>query len=71
MQTVNPEPLDPGLLTLYHDPEYLGLLRESSKGEVRLEMLACVSALRTLPLSRDLEWSLRACGGTHHAAMET
>jgi len=41
MQVLNPEPLDPGLLTLYHEPEYLALLRAASHGNVRLEMLAC------------------------------
>lgn len=71
MQVVKPEPLDSGLLTLYHEPEYLALLREASQGNVRIEMLACGLGTQDTPIIKGIyDWSLRACGGTHHAAME-
>jgi len=68
---VNPEPLDPDLLILYHEPEYLALLREASEGNVRPRNARLRPRHSGHPhYQGDLRMVLRACGGTHHAAME-
>ena len=40
MKVVDPQPIDPELLTLFHEPEYIKLLSTASRGEVCIEMLA-------------------------------
>ena len=66
MTVLDPEPLDPDLLTLFHEPAYLELLEEAGRGEVRIEMLERGLGTQDTPLIRGIyEWSLRAAGGTH------
>lgn len=68
MTLLDPVPLDQTLLTLFHDPTYIGLLKEASRGEVRLEMLERGLGTEDNPLLRGIyEWSVRAAGGTHLA----
>ncbi|UCF84056.1 MAG: acetoin utilization protein AcuC [Desulfobacteraceae bacterium] len=68
MTILEPEPLDENLLTLFHEPAYLSLLKEASQGKVNLEMLEHGLGTEDTPiLSGIYEWSLRAAGGTHVA----
>jgi len=70
MTLLEPQPMDPALLTLFHDPDYLGLLEEADRGNVRLEMLERGLGNRDNPLLPGIyEWVLKAAGGTY-AAME-
>jgi acetoin utilization protein AcuC len=66
MTLLEPEPIDPALLTLFHDPSYLELLEASSRGEVRLEMLERGLGTDDNPILPGIyDWSLKAAGGTH------
>jgi acetoin utilization protein AcuC len=66
MKVVEPQPLDQELLTLFHEPEYLDLLREASRGEVRVEMLERGLGTPDTPILKGIyEWSLQAAGGTN------
>lgn len=68
MTVLEPEPIDPSLLTLFHEPAYLSLLQEASQGNVRLEMLERGLGTQDTPILRGIyEWSLRATGGTFYA----
>lgn len=68
MKVLNPEVIDAKLLTLFHEPAYLDLLEEASRGEVRLEMLECGLGAEDTPILAGIyEWSLRATGGTYMA----
>jgi acetoin utilization protein AcuC len=68
MSVLEPEPLDQDLLTLFHEPAYLKLLKEASQGKVRLEMLERGLGNEDTPILPGIyEWSLRAAGGTHVA----
>ena len=70
MTVLEPEPIDPALLSLFHIPSYLGLLEEISRGEMRLEMLEYGLGTEDNPIITGIyDWSLRAAGGTH-AAMQ-
>ncbi|MEJ2724219.1 MAG: acetoin utilization protein AcuC [Deltaproteobacteria bacterium] len=66
MTVLAPEAIDSNLLTLFHEPEYLRLLEQASRGEVRLEMLECGLGTADTPILPGIyEWSLKAAGGTH------
>jgi acetoin utilization protein AcuC len=68
MKVLQPQPIAPDLLTLFHEPDYLSLLEESSRGEVRLEMLACGLGTEDTPILLGIyEWSMQAAGGTLEA----
>lgn len=68
MTILRPEPIDDSLLTLYHEPAYLSLLKEASKGKVSLEMLARGLGTEDTPILKGIyEWSLQAAGGTLEA----
>lgn len=68
MSVLEPESIDPALLTLFHDSAYLDLLEEASGGEVRLEMLERGLGTTDNPILPGIyEWSLQAAGGTHAA----
>ncbi len=70
MTLLDPLPIDQPLLTRFHDPVYIALLKEASRGEVRLEMLERGLGTEDNPLLPGIyEWSVRAAGGTH-AAMD-
>jgi acetoin utilization protein AcuC len=71
MKVIDPQPLDPELLTLFHEPEYLHLLQEASRGEVRVEMLERGLGTADTPILKGIyEWSLRATGGTHSSMLD-
>ena len=66
MRVLRPEPIDPSLLTLFHEPAYLDLLEEASGGEVCLETIERGLGSQDNPILPGIyEWSLRAAGGTH------
>ncbi|MGD9041986.1 MAG: acetoin utilization protein AcuC [Desulfobacteraceae bacterium] len=70
MQTLVPEPIAKRLLMLFHEPDYIHILEEASRGEFRPEMLVYGLGTEDNPiLSGVYEWSLRVAGGTH-AAMD-
>jgi acetoin utilization protein AcuC len=68
IQILEPRPLDPSLLALFHDFTYLSLLREASQGRFRLEMLERGLGTADNPILCGIyDWSLRAAGGTQEA----
>jgi len=68
MSIVDPQPIEPDLLTVFHEPAYLELLRRASRGEVSLEMLERGLGTEDNPILRGIyEWSIRAAGGTRNA----
>lgn len=69
MKIIEPEPLNPDLLGLFHGSKYLSLLEDASRGNIRLEMLERGLGTADNPvLPRIYEWSLMAAGGTYRAA---
>ena len=65
MKITKPESIDRSLLTLFHDPEYLRLLKKASQGEVQLEMLERGIGTKDNPILAGIfEWSLKVAGGT-------
>lgn len=68
IRILDPRPLDPSLLTLFHDQAYLAILQEASQGRFEPEMLSWGLGTADNPVLRGIyEWSLRAAGGTHEA----
>jgi acetoin utilization protein AcuC len=71
MVVQEPRPVDPSLLSLFHEPEYVLLLERASRGEVSLEMLERGLGTSDTPILRGIfEWSLKTVGGTHSAMHE-
>lgn len=65
MRVVEPKPIDPSLLSLFHEQDYLILLEEASKGKVRVEMLAHGLGTSDNPILPGIyQWSLLAAGAT-------
>jgi len=68
MKIVDPPEIDERFLTLFHEPEYLALLKKASRGEVSIEMLRRGLGTADTPIIQGIyEWSLRAAGGTQLA----
>jgi len=68
MSIFEPEFLDEALLTLFHKPSYIDMLKRASRGEVELGMLAHGLGTEDNPLLPGIfEWSLKASGGTRAA----
>lgn len=68
MITLAPEPLDESLLFLFHEPEYLNLLKEASLGRVNIDALKRGLGTEDTPIIKGIyEWSIQASGGTHTA----
>jgi acetoin utilization protein AcuC len=68
MRILEPKPIAKDLLMRFHEPDYIRLLQDASKGEVRLEMLERGLGSADNPLLSGIyDWSLRAAGGTHEA----
>jgi len=68
MTILNPEPLDPNLLTLFHKPALIQAIEKASRGEFELAMLGFGLGTKDNPILPGIyEWSLRAAGGTHQA----
>jgi len=68
MTILNPEPLDPNLLTLFHKPALIQAIEKASRGEFELEMLGFGLGTKDNPILPGIyEWFLRAAGGTHQA----
>jgi acetoin utilization protein AcuC len=68
MKVVEPQKIDEELLTLFHELEYLALLKKASQGEVSIDMLQRGLGTADTPIIKGIyEWSLRAAGGTHFA----
>jgi acetoin utilization protein AcuC len=70
MRILEPEPIAKRLLMLFHEPDYIDILEEASRGGFRPEMLMYGLGTADNPiLSGIYEWSSRVAGGTH-AAMD-
>ena len=68
IKVLEPEPIEMALLELFHEPEYLSLLEESSAGKVRLEILERGLGTADNPILPGIyEWSLLVAGGTQTA----
>jgi acetoin utilization protein AcuC len=66
MKTREPKPIDPELLSLFHEEEYIKLLREASSGKVDLHMLAHGIGSEDNPILGGIyEWSLMTTGATY------
>jgi acetoin utilization protein AcuC len=65
MVLLDPEPLDAGLLTSFHEPGYLEVLKKVSQGEVNLEILEKGLGTEDNPILLGIyDWALRVGGGT-------
>jgi acetoin utilization protein AcuC len=65
MKILKPESVDDKLITLFHDPEYLSLLKEADQGNIKFEMLERGIGTPDNPILQGiLEWSLKVTGGT-------
>ena len=65
---LDPEPLNPDILGLFHEPDYIRLLQRASQGEVSLEMLERGLGTPDNPILKHVyDWSLTAAGGTLQA----
>jgi acetoin utilization protein AcuC len=68
MTILNPEPLDPDLLTLFHKPALIQAIEKAGRGEFEFEMLGFGLGTKDNPILPGIyEWALRAAGGTHQA----
>jgi acetoin utilization protein AcuC len=68
MTILDPEPLDPNLLTLFHTPALIQAIQKADRGEFEIEMLEFGLGTNDNPILPGIyEWSLRAAGGTHQA----
>jgi acetoin utilization protein AcuC len=68
MSMVPPSPIDPALLQRFHEPEYLRVLEQSSRGEITPEILQRGLGTEECPIVPGMyEWSLRVAGGTWQA----
>jgi acetoin utilization protein AcuC len=71
MSILDPEPLDPNLLTLFHEPALIRFVEKASRGEFSLEMLEAGLGTNDNPILPGIyEWVLRASGGTHKCLLE-
>jgi acetoin utilization protein AcuC len=65
MRVQQPRSIDPNILTLFHEPDYLTLLEEAGRGKVHLKMLERGIGTQDNPILPGIyEWSLIAAGGT-------
>jgi acetoin utilization protein AcuC len=68
MTVLDPDPLDPELLNLFHQPALIEAVQKASRGEFSLDMLDLGLGTKDNPVLPGIyEWSLRAAGGTHRA----
>lgn len=68
MNVLDPEPLDPNLLTLFHTPALIQAVEKAGRGEFDLEMMEFGLGTKDNPILPGIyDWSLRAAGGTHRA----
>jgi acetoin utilization protein AcuC len=65
-----PEPLDEELLYLFHDREYIDLLKKAERGEFAPEMLQSGLGTEENPIFRGMfQFALTIAGGTHQGAL--
>lgn len=68
MTILDPEPLDPALLTLFHRPDLIEAIQKASRGEFSQEMFEYGLGTNDNPVLPGIyDWSLKAAGGTHQA----
>jgi len=68
IKILSPESIDESLLTLFHEVEYLRILKKASHGEVSLEILERGIGTTDNPIIPGIfEWSIKVAGGTHTA----
>jgi acetoin utilization protein AcuC len=65
MKILNPDRLDESVLSLFHEEEYLNLLKKASNGEFSLDVLERGIGTQDNPILPGIfEWSLKVTGGT-------
>lgn len=65
MRILKPERLDESLLILFHEDEYIRLLKKASQGEFSLEILERGIGTQDNPILPGIfDWSLKVTGGT-------
>ncbi|MFC1531781.1 acetoin utilization protein AcuC [Thermodesulfobacteriota bacterium] len=68
IKILKPASMDESLLTLFHETDYLRLVKKASHGEVSIEMLERGIGTQDNPILPGVfEWSLKAAGGTNAA----
>lgn len=68
MTLVDPVPLDPSLVTLFHSHPLIEAVKKTSRGEFELKMLEYGLGTQDNPILPGIfEWSLQAAGGTDQA----
>ncbi len=68
MTVLSPEPIDPSLLALFHDAEYLRVLKAASRGQGGVEVVWHGLGTEDNPIILGMyDWALRSAGGTHGA----
>jgi acetoin utilization protein AcuC len=71
MTILDPAPLDPDLLTIFHKPALIDFIKKASRGEFSLEMMEVGLGTKDNPILPGIyEWALKASGGTHQAMMD-
>jgi acetoin utilization protein AcuC len=66
MTVLDPEPLDPKLLTLFHTTALIQAVEKAGRGEFELEMMEFGLGTKDNPILPGIyEWVLRAAGGTY------
>lgn len=69
-EIIKPESLDEELLYLFHDRQYIDLLKRCDRGEYNLEMLAAGLGTDDNPIAKGMyQFALKAAGATHQGAM--
>jgi acetoin utilization protein AcuC len=65
MILMDPDPLDPSLLTSFHEPAYVDALEKAGRREVDLEILGRGLGTEDNPILLGIyDWALRVAGGT-------
>ena len=68
MDILKPEAIDESLLLLFHETEYLKILKNASNGEVILETLERGIGTEDNPILPGVfEWAIKVTGGTREA----
>jgi acetoin utilization protein AcuC len=68
MTVIDPEPLEPDLLGLFHKPELIAAIKKASRGEFNHTMLEYGLGTHDNPVIQGIfDWSMKATGGTRQA----
>ncbi len=69
-KVITPKPIDEELLYLFHDRDYIDLLKRCDQGEYTIEMYGAGLGTDDNPIAKGMyEFALTATGATYHGAM--